>query len=325
MQALRTTFRASGSLSRSPLVPVCEAQRRHISTALTWIDEDIKYKSPYSKQSGNRPRSFDYQNELKTEKGGLKKRLGQQEKQRSLVKQEIDYLVSDESQLSADKLVRASKYRDVEPTVLRETVPGEISQIEYLQNIIPKFVEEVIKDKGHIYLKVQPRYLPLVQKFLYLHMNTQVKMCSDITAVDYLYKKRFQLVYNLKSLVYNQQYFVKLWLGAEEFVASSKNMYPSALWYEREVYDMFGIQFMGERETRRMLNDYGFKGHPLRKDFPLSGFTEVYYDSRTAELAYKPVSLVQEYRFYNRPSPWSSKRGTLNKIQYGEVPEDERQ
>lgn len=299
--------------------------QRSISTALNWINEDLKYKSSYSKFSKNRPKMDEIQEKLKEEKGGLKKRLSQNEKTRNLVKRELEFLLSDNSQFSIEDIIRTTKWRDVEPTVKVPIVPGQISQIEYLQNIIPKYVEEVIKDKGHIYLKIQPKYLSIVQKFLFLHMNTQVKMCSDITAIDYLYKRRFQMIYNLKSSIYNQQYFLKFYIGTDEFVNSSKEIYPSTLWYERECFDMFGIQFMGDRETRRILTDYGFKGHPLRKDFPLSGFTEVFYDTRNEEIGYKPVSLIQKYRFYNRPSPWYSKRGVVNKTKYDVVPEDERE
>mmetsp|Transcript_9856 Transcript_9856/g.36757 ORF Transcript_9856/g.36757 Transcript_9856/m.36757 type:complete len:321 (+) Transcript_9856:89-1051(+) len=296
-------------------------QRRNITGSLTWIAQDLKDKSPYSKTSFNRPRKFDFAEELQVDEGGLKKRRLAQEKRREKVKEEMDMAYSDTSLLSIGDLKRQVLYREMEGIDSKETVPGQISQIEYLQNIVPKFVEEVVKDKGCIYLKTSNRYMPFLQKFLFLHHNTQVKICSDITAVDYLYNKRFQMIYNLKSSVYNQQYFLKFWVGTDDFVLSSKELYPSALWFERETYDMFGVQFMGERETRRMLNDYGFKGHPLRKDFPLSGFTEVYYDSRTEELAYKPVSLVQRYRFYNRPGVWQSKRGTTTATKYdGSIP-----
>mmetsp|Transcript_6968 Transcript_6968/g.10201 ORF Transcript_6968/g.10201 Transcript_6968/m.10201 type:complete len:290 (+) Transcript_6968:117-986(+) len=187
---------------------------------------------------------------------------------------------------------------------LEAKLPADLNLIKYIQQCIPKYVHSVIEDKGQIFITTTSQHLPKVQKFLYLHFNTQAKVLSDIVAADYLRRKRFQVIINHKSSVYAQIFHIKLWVAQNEFVPSSKGLYPSAIWFERECFDMFGISFSGERETRRMLNDYGFKGYPLRKDFPLTGFTEVYYDYRTRSIAYKPSTLIQEYRFFHKRNYW---------------------
>ncbi|MCJ8140201.1 NADH-quinone oxidoreductase subunit C [Falsirhodobacter halotolerans] len=127
----------------------------------------------------------------------------------------------------------------------------------------------------------------------------------DITAVDYPERpERFDLVYNLLSMHLNHRIRIKCALAEDGMMPSITGVYPAANWYEREVFDMFGILFSGHPDLRRLLTDYGFRGHPLRKDFPTTGYTEVRYDETLKRVVYEPVKLVQEYRQFDFLSPW---------------------
>jgi NADH-quinone oxidoreductase subunit C len=127
----------------------------------------------------------------------------------------------------------------------------------------------------------------------------------DITAVDYPDReKRFELVYHYLSMYQNQRIRVKMEVGEEDVTPSLVGIFPAANWFEREVFDMFGLIFSGHPDLRRILTDYGFKGHPLRKDFPTSGYVEVRYDEEKKQVVYEPISLVQEYRKFDFMSPW---------------------
>ena len=127
----------------------------------------------------------------------------------------------------------------------------------------------------------------------------------DITAVDHPERaKRFDVVYHLLSMYQNQRIRLRVAVREEDMVTSITPVHPSANWFEREVYDMFGILFTGHPDLRRILTDYGFRGHPLRKDFPTTGYTEVRYDEAEKRVVYEPVSLVQEYRQFDFMSPW---------------------
>ena len=136
------------------------------------------------------------------------------------------------------------------------------------------------------------------------------EMLLDITAVDYPQRsKRFELVYNLLSLKNNLRIRVKIFLNDNKIVPSISKLYKSACWYEREVWDMYGISFRGNNDLRRILTDYGFKGYPLRKDFPLTGFVELRYDEEKKKVVYSKVKLTQDYRNFDFLSPWA--RGIL--------------
>ncbi len=127
----------------------------------------------------------------------------------------------------------------------------------------------------------------------------------DITAVDWPgRRKRFDVVYHFLSMYLNHRIRLKLAVGEDEIVPSITELYPSANWFEREVFDMYGILFSGHPDLRRILTDYGFRGHPLRKDFPTTGYTEVRYDEALKRVVYEPVQLVQEYRQFDFMSPW---------------------
>ena len=131
------------------------------------------------------------------------------------------------------------------------------------------------------------------------------KTLVDITAIDYLGEEmRFHLVYHFLSMHNNQRIRLKIAIKEEDEVPSITSLYTSADWYEREVFDMYGIKFSGHQDLRRILTDYGFRGHPLRKDFPLTGYQEVRYDEVHKKVVYEPVSLQQEFRDLDFSSPW---------------------
>ncbi len=127
----------------------------------------------------------------------------------------------------------------------------------------------------------------------------------DITAIDWpAREKRFDLVYHFLSMHLNQRIRVKAEVREDEIAPSIISIFPSADWYEREVFDMYGILFSGHPDLRRILTDYGFSGHPLRKDFPTTGYVEVRYDEAQKRVVYEPVKLTQEYRQFDFMSPW---------------------
>ncbi len=135
--------------------------------------------------------------------------------------------------------------------------------------------------------------------------NCQFKQLVDVTAVDHPEQaERFEVVYNLLSLKQNQRLRLKLTTDERTPVASVGGVFSSAIWLEREAWDMFGIFFSGHPDLRRILTDYGFEGHPLRKDFPLTGFKEVRYDEEQKRVVYEPVKLPQEFRRFDFMSPW---------------------
>jgi NADH-quinone oxidoreductase subunit C len=141
----------------------------------------------------------------------------------------------------------------------------------------------------------------------YLRTDPSCKFSTlvDITAVDHPERpERFDMVYHFLSMYKNQRIRVKASVGETGMVPSLIDIHPSANWFEREVYDMFGILFSGHPDLRRILTDYGFRGHPLRKDFPTTGYTEVRYDEAEKRVVYEPVKLVQDYRQFDFMSPW---------------------
>jgi len=134
----------------------------------------------------------------------------------------------------------------------------------------------------------------------------------DVTAADYPEREeRFEVVYNLLSLSHNMRVRVKVMTDEETPVPSIVEVYSSANWFEREAWDLFGIYFSDHPDLRRMLSDYGFEGHPLRKDFPLTGYVEVRYDEDQKRIVYEPVKLAQDFRNFDFMSPWEGMQGIL--------------
>lgn len=141
--------------------------------------------------------------------------------------------------------------------------------------------------------------------FLKTDNNLRFTILTDLFAADFPERaSRFEVVYNLLSLKLNLRILIKIECAEDENVQSIYDIFSAAVWYEREVYDMFGITFKDSPDMRRILTDYGFKGHPLRKDFPLTGYVQVKYDNQLQRVIYEPVKLEQEFRNFDFSSPW---------------------
>ena len=152
---------------------------------------------------------------------------------------------------------------------------------------------------------VTPAALVKFVEFLKTDGNCQFSTLVDITAVDYPSRgKRFDVIYHFLSMYQNHRIRLRVQILEDEMVPSIIDVHPSSNWFEREIFDMFGILFSGHTDLRRILTDYGFRGYPLRKDFPTTGYTEVRYDEVQKRVVYEPVSLVQEYRQFDFMSPW---------------------
>lgn len=135
---------------------------------------------------------------------------------------------------------------------------------------------------------------------------------TDVCGVDYPERdERFDVVYHLLSMSHNQRVRVKVTTDEETTVPSVVGLFPSANWYERETWDMYGVMFEGHPDLRRLLSDYGFQGHPLRKDFPLTGYVEVRYSEEEKRVIYEPVKLAQEFRSFDFMSPWEGAKYIL--------------
>jgi NADH dehydrogenase (ubiquinone) Fe-S protein 3 len=177
--------------------------------------------------------------------------------------------------------------------------------LKSIAKMIPKWVKSVSYSRGESCLLVDPQQIVGVLSFLRDHVGTRYQILVDVTAVDYpSIEKRFCLVYNLLTLHYNRRIRVKGWVDEITPVSSVTQLYPSAGWWEREVWDMFGIFFGNHPDLRRILTDYGFQGHPLRKDFPLTGFVEVRYDDSEKGVVTEKVEVTQEFRYFDFSSPW---------------------
>ena len=162
-----------------------------------------------------------------------------------------------------------------------------------------------VSEVGELSVDVPPSALAPFVEFLKSDPTCRFSTLVDITAVDHPERaKRFDVVYHLLSMYMNHRIRVRVALREDEIAPSITGVHASANWYEREVFDMFGILFSGHPDLRRILTDYGFRGHPLRKDFPTTGYTEVRYDEAEKRVVYEPVSLVQEYRQFDFMSPW---------------------
>ncbi len=175
--------------------------------------------------------------------------------------------------------------------------------------------EEVIESTvalGELTVRIQRSAVTRVMTFLRDDSNCQCKCLMDICGVDYPERdERFEVVYNLLSLNHNLRIRVTLSSDAETPVPSVTSIFSSAGWWEREAWDLYGIYFSDHPDLRRILTDYGFEGHPLRKDFPLTGHVEVRYDAVQKRVIYEPVSLPQEFRGFDFVSPWEGAKYIL--------------
>jgi NADH-quinone oxidoreductase subunit C len=174
-----------------------------------------------------------------------------------------------------------------------------------LADALPGAVTEQKFAFGELTLTVDPARIVEALQFLREDPAGQFVSIIDICGADYPdRKKRFEVIYHLLSPKLNRRVTVKIATDEDTPVASATAVFPGADWYEREVYDLFGVLFDGHPDLRRILTDYGFDGHPLRKDFPMTGFVELRYDDQEKRVRYAPVNLNQEFRHFDFLSPW---------------------
>lgn len=182
------------------------------------------------------------------------------------------------------------------------------NQIEFLKKITNYFPNALFFSTGsEFFLRISFEENWNILYFLKNFTYALFKQLIDLSFVDYPERKyRFELFYNLLSLRYNSRLTVVTAVSEDQYVDSVTSIYPAAGWYEREAWDMFGVFFRNHPDLRRMLTDYGFKGHPMRKDFPMTGYVEVRYDDFNKRIAYEEVSLAQEYRVFSLENNWGS-------------------
>ena len=168
---------------------------------------------------------------------------------------------------------------------------------------------------NQIYVSINVNELVEVMMFLKTHQKLKFKQLIDITAVDYpSNEKRFKIVYFLLSHEFNQRIIIQSLINENEKIDSISNVFPSANWMEREVFDMYGITFKNHPDLRRILTDYNFEGHPLRKDFPLTGHNEVRFSEDEKKVVYEKVKLEQDYRNFDYESPWEGTKYLKDKL-----------
>ena len=178
-------------------------------------------------------------------------------------------------------------------------------QTKYIINIIPKYIFYIYK-KHNLIIHFNEKYILELFNFIYKHLNLQLKLFIDLITIDfYKNKNRFYNVYNLLSVKYNSRIMLKTIINKNECINSLYSIYKNCIWYERESFDLFGILYINNPDLRNILTDYGFKGFPFRKDFPLTGFIELYYDSINKQIKYRPISLIQEFKNFKIISPWN--------------------
>ncbi|XP_046390531.1 NADH dehydrogenase [ubiquinone] iron-sulfur protein 3, mitochondrial [Ischnura elegans] len=177
---------------------------------------------------------------------------------------------------------------------------------KYVAECLPKWVQKVQLTAGdELEVCVAPEGIIPTLYFMKEHHNAQFTNLADLTAVDVPSRTyRFELVYNLLSLRFNSRIRIKTYTDELTPIDSSCEVYNASNWYEREVWDMFGVFFANHPDLRRILTDYGFEGHPFRKDFPLSGYVEVRYDDDKKRVVIEPLELAQEFRRFELSSPW---------------------
>jgi len=159
--------------------------------------------------------------------------------------------------------------------------------------------------RGELTIRVSVAHLVPFVEFLAKNSACNFSTLIDITAIDYpAREKRFDLVYHFLSMHQNQRIRIKCAVREDQIAPSIVSIHPGANWFEREVFDMYGVMFSGHPDLRRLLTDYGFQGYPLRKDFPTTGYVELRYDELAKRVVYEPVKLVQDYRQFDFMSPW---------------------
>ena len=194
-----------------------------------------------------------------------------------------------------------------------------MKNIEDLEKKINSELTTKIKDSkishNQLYLSINLEDLLDVVLLLKTNKDIKFRQLIDITAVDYPeHEKRFKMVYLLLSHQFNQRIILSYFIRESDQINSLTKIFPSANWMEREIFDMYGIKFSDHPDLRRILTDYGFQGHPLRKDFPLTGHKEVRYSEEEKKVIYEPVKLEQNFRKFDYESPWEGTKYIKDQI-----------
>ena len=193
-----------------------------------------------------------------------------------------------------------------------QEVSAQTTMIEHLRKLLDADLQDAAVVQDQIVLRIPTSSIQQVLAALRDDKYAAFNQLSDLTAVDYPERpERFELVYQLLSMRNNMRLRLLAAVGEGQAVPSATTVYSAANWAEREVWDMFGIFFAGHPDLRRLLTDYGFEGHPLRKDFPLTGHVEVRYDDTLRRVVNEPVSLVQEFRDFDFLSPWEGMQAQI--------------
>jgi len=202
-----------------------------------------------------------------------------------------------------------TKTEELKPTIRKSDELKTMQLTDYgvfLAECLPKYVQKVQIALGdELEVMISPEGIIPVLSFLKDHHLAQFESLVDIAGVDVPTREyRFEIVYNLLSLRYNARLRVKTYTDELTPLDSACEVYQAANWYEREIWDMFGVYFNNHPDLRRILTDYGFEGHPFRKDFPLSGYVEVRYDDDARRVVVEPLELTQEFRKFDLVGPW---------------------
>ncbi|KAK9499386.1 hypothetical protein O3M35_002432 [Rhynocoris fuscipes] len=212
-------------------------------------------------------------------------------------------LLSTESNVEKAKIETRPTVRKPESHISRTMLTNFGS---YIAECIPKYIQKVqITSGDELEVLIHPEGVLPVLQFLKDHHNAQFVNLVDIAGVDVPSRQyRFEIVYNLLSLRFNSRIRVKTYTDELTPIESATPVFKAANWYEREIWDMFGVFFANHPDLRRILTDYGFEGHPFRKDFPLTGYVEVRYDDEKKRVVCEPLELAQEFRKFELAAPW---------------------
>ena len=202
----------------------------------------------------------------------------------------------------------------IEDSQVTDAAPSALeTMVVHLQHLLGDDISSADISGGQIILRTTSAALVTLLNSLRDDVVASFNQLTDLTAVDYPDRpERFEMVYQLLSMKNNMRLRILMPVDEGQTVPSVVGLFNSANWAEREVWDMFGIFFAGHPDLRRLLTDYGFEGHPLRKDFPLTGHVEVRYDDTLRRVVNEPVSLVQEFRDFDFLSPWEGMQGQID-------------
>lgn len=182
--------------------------------------------------------------------------------------------------------------------------------VDYIRDALGAAITDVELEKDELVLRTTREAVLKVLQFLRDDPECQYRMLVDLCGSDYPDRpERFEVVYNMLSLSQNRRIRVKVTATERTTVPSATSLFSSANWFEREVWDMYGVYFADHPDLRRILTDYGFDGHPQRKDFPLTGYVELRYDEERKRVVYEPVKLTQDFRKFDFLSPWEAMEG----------------